>query len=205
MALCVAKIVRRLSAIAPNMFSRFRARWLGFWWGMRLGRRVSMQGKTLVHSHKMGQIVIGDGVRFNSNPNANLVGLMNPTILHTVGDGKIIIGAGSGLSAPVISARTRVKIGCRCFVGGNARIFDHDFHSVEAKFRNCLSGDTHIRSREVIVGDDCFIGTNAILLKGTRIGARSVVAAGSVVFGLEVPEDSIVMGNPARVVKRIDN
>ena len=54
----------------------------------------------------------------------------------------------------------------------------------------------------MIIGNDVFIGTNAIILKGTHIGDRSVVAAGSVVFGLEVPPDSIVKGNPAKVLSR---
>jgi bifunctional UDP-N-acetylglucosamine pyrophosphorylase/glucosamine-1-phosphate N-acetyltransferase len=52
------------------------------------------------------------------------------------------------------------------------------------------------------IGDDCFIGTNSILLKGTKIGARSIVAAGSVVFGLQIPPDSLVKGNPAQIIRR---
>ena len=58
----------------------------------------------------------------------------------------------------------------------------------------------HIRSKPVVIEDDCFIGTNAIILKGTHLGARSIVAAGSVVAGLDVPADSMVKGNPAQVV-----
>jgi len=39
-------------------------------------------------------------------------------------------------------------------------------------------------------------------LKGTHLGPRTIVAAGSVVFGLDVPSDSLVKGNPARVIGR---
>jgi maltose O-acetyltransferase len=52
----------------------------------------------------------------------------------------------------------------------------------------------------VIIGDDVFVGTNAMILKGTTIGARSIIGAGAVVAGLDVPPDSVVVGNPARIV-----
>jgi len=52
------------------------------------------------------------------------------------------------------------------------------------------------------VGDGCLVGIGAILLTGARLGAGCIVAAGSVVVeGAEVPERSLVMGVPARVVR----
>jgi acetyltransferase-like isoleucine patch superfamily enzyme len=53
----------------------------------------------------------------------------------------------------------------------------------------------------VEIGDGCFIGENAILLPGTTIGAGCIVAAGAVVSGT-IPENSLVAGNPARVMGR---
>ena len=67
----------------------------------------------------------------------------------------------------------------------------------------CTSDDRmHIKTAPIIIEDDVFVGTNAIILKGTKIGARSIVAAGSVVFGLQIPPDSLVKGNPAQIIKR---
>ena len=51
------------------------------------------------------------------------------------------------------------------------------------------------------VGDNTFIGENCLILPGATIGAGCVIAAGSVVRG-EIPDNSIVIGNPARVVGR---
>ena len=106
----------------------------------------------------------------------------------------------SGFSSVVMSSRTSIKIGSHVKIGGNVRIFDHDFHALEADIRRASEDRKHIRSRPVVIEDDCFVGTNAIILKGTHLGARVIVAAGSVVFGLDVPPDSLVKGNPAQII-----
>ena len=53
----------------------------------------------------------------------------------------------------------------------------------------------------IVVGDNTFIGHNAIVLPGTTIGRDCLVGAGSVVRG-EIPDNSVVVGNPGRVVGR---
>lgn len=58
----------------------------------------------------------------------------------------------------------------------------------------------NVRSRSVKIGNDVFVGTNAIILKGTEVGDRSIIAAGSVVMGLKISGDSMVKGNPATIV-----
>lgn len=57
-------------------------------------------------------------------------------------------------------------------------------------------------SKPIVIEDDVFIGANCLILKGVTIGARSIVAAGSVVTR-SVPADCIVGGNPARIIKRL--
>jgi acetyltransferase-like isoleucine patch superfamily enzyme len=54
----------------------------------------------------------------------------------------------------------------------------------------------------VRIGDDAWVGFGAVILKGVEIGRGAVVAAGSVVAS-DVPEGTVVAGNPARVVKII--
>ena len=56
----------------------------------------------------------------------------------------------------------------------------------------------------VIVGDDCMIGGNVVVLEGVQIGNGSVVAAGSVVTE-NVPEGVVVAGAPAKIVKNKDD
>jgi maltose O-acetyltransferase len=60
-----------------------------------------------------------------------------------------------------------------------------------------------IDTAPVIIEDDVWIGTRAMILPGVRIGRSSVIGAGAVV-AKDVPPFSIVVGNPARVVRKRD-
>ena len=56
--------------------------------------------------------------------------------------------------------------------------------------------------KPVVIGDDVWIGGGAIVLAGVTIGDRSVIGAGSVVTK-DVPSDVVVVGNPAKIVRRL--
>lgn len=90
-----------------------------------------------------------------------------------------------------------VSLGDRVGVSGGVKFLTHD-------------GAAHLLRRQrpmvqvlglIEVGNDCFIGENAILLPGTRLGDGCIVGAGAVVRG-DVPANSLVAGNPGRVVGR---
>lgn len=187
----------RVMAKVAEIFAVLRARSLCAMWGVKAGRKVRFFGRTIVRTRHVGEICMDDGVVLNSRVRSNLVGITGPTILDTRFGGKITIGKGSGMTSAVISSKTAVTIGAHVKIGGNVRIFDHDFHALDAAVRRTAEDRLQIRSRPVEIGDDCFIGTNAIILKGTRLGARTIVAAGSVVSGMDAPPDSLVKGNPA--------
>lgn len=54
--------------------------------------------------------------------------------------------------------------------------------------------------KPITIGSNCFIGARATLLPGTTIGKNCIIGACSVVKG-NIPDDSIVVGNPARIIK----
>nr|WP_305123083.1 acyltransferase [Rufibacter sediminis] len=64
--------------------------------------------------------------------------------------------------------------------------------------------DQTCTTSEIIVEDECWIGANAVITAGVRIGRHSVVAGGSVVTK-DVPPYSVVGGNPAKVLKQYNS
>ena len=59
------------------------------------------------------------------------------------------------------------------------------------------------RENHVSIGDDVWIGAGAIILNGVTIGSNSIVGCGSVVLK-DVPPNTIVAGNPAKIIQTID-
>ena len=59
-----------------------------------------------------------------------------------------------------------------------------------------------VNTTPVVIGDDIWIGANAVILPGATIGSHSVVAAGSVVTK-DVPPHSLVAGVPAKIIRQI--
>ena len=96
-----------------------------------------------------------------------------------------------------------IKIGNNVKIGGGTTLIDTDAHSLSFKDRRNEISDVKNRiDKEIIIEDDVLIGANVIILKGVHIGARSIIGAGSVVTK-DVPEDCIVAGNPAKVIKQL--
>ncbi|WP_332237492.1 2,3,4,5-tetrahydropyridine-2,6-dicarboxylate N-acetyltransferase [Sporolactobacillus sp. KGMB 08714] len=59
-------------------------------------------------------------------------------------------------------------------------------------------------AKPVVIEDDVLVGANAVVLEGVHVGRGAVVAAGAVVTQ-DVPENTVVVGAPARVIKTIDD
>lgn len=91
-----------------------------------------------------------------------------------------------------------VKIGNRVLFGPFVSIF-------------AATHETGVQSRRdgveyagpVTIGDDCWVGGNTTIMPGVTIGKGCTIAAGSIVTR-DVPDFSVAMGAPARVVKKVD-
>ncbi len=101
---------------------------------------------------------------------------------------------------------SKLKIGHFCSIAGNVQFLlaaDHQMNTMSTYpfKRMLLNGAPEALSKgDIIVGDDVWIGENAIILSGVNVGQGSVIAAGAVVTK-DVPPYSIVGGNPASVLK----
>lgn len=84
-------------------------------------------------------------------------------------------------------------------IGSGCKIIDNDFHALDPTKR-VNQKDCDIRRAPIVIGDNTFIGMNAIILKGTAIGRNCIVGAGSVVHGT-FPDGVVIAGNPAKIIK----
>lgn len=125
----------------------------------------------------------------------------------------------------------RIRIGAYCYVGEQTRIWsalsidigdrvlishlvtivDNLTHPLDAgarhaQFRAIVTGGhptaIDLGERAVVIGDDAWIGAHAVILRGVTIGSGAIIGAGSVVTK-DVEPNTLVAGNPARLVRRL--
>jgi len=147
-----------------------------------------------------GRLEIADNVRIISDPSMNVVGGYVQTTFVVGTGGTLCIGSSVGLSNCAIACDCSIKIGSEVFVGGGARIYDTDFHSVIASKR--LAGEEGTRRAPVQLDALAFIGGHTIILKGSVVGTRAILGAGAVLAG-RIPAGEIWAGNPARKVGNV--
>jgi acetyltransferase-like isoleucine patch superfamily enzyme len=134
-----------------------------------------------------GRIVIGRGVRINSN--------WAPVELVTGPGGVIEIGDGAYINyGTLVSAQRRVRIGANVMIGNYSIVADTEVPGIGEPRSSAMP------PREIEIGDDVWVATRVTLLPGARVGAGAVIAAGSVVAG-DVPPGAVVGGIPARLVR----
>ena len=182
----------------------------GHWSAGTLPPNVTIGPNTLItgalafkrfHSEMPDGVIIGsnctmEGVQFAVGPG-----------------GRIRIGDYSYFTSVVLLAELELIIGSYVAIGWNTTIADTDFHPVSAAERIAdaiaLSPLGKHRPRPTIprervtIEDDVWIGPNATILKGVRIGSGSFIEPGSLVTR-DVPPKSRVMGNPAQVIGGVD-
>lgn len=91
----------------------------------------------------------------------------------------------------------KVRIGDNCMLAPNVAIYTAG-HPVHPDSRNSL----YEYGAEVTIGDNVWIGGNAVILPGVKIGSNTVIGAGSVVTK-DIPDWVIAGGNPCKVIRKI--
>ncbi len=170
--------------------------------GCPYGPGLTVCGRPVLRVARRGALRLGARVTLQSRFRSNLAGGTGPTLLHCFDGGRIVFGDDAGCSFATISSRSSVTLGNRVALGANTRIYDHDFHPVDPVLR-ARDACSNVTTRPVSIGDDVFVGAQALILKGVTIGARAVIGAGAVV-ARDVPEGEIWAGNPARAVGKVN-
>jgi len=92
-----------------------------------------------------------------------------------------------------------VTIGNNVFVGPAVQIYTVNHPLAAAERRTGIE-----QAAPITIGDDVWLGGGVIICPGIRIGARSVIAAGSVVTQ-DIPEDVLAAGNPCRILRQLND
>lgn len=169
----------------------------------RQGERSSaILSKILIGKKASGEIVLGDYVICAGE----LYSFFDKGVI-SIGDCSYV-GQGSR-----IWALSQVKIGSRVLISHDCFICDNLTHPLDARTRHQQYMAKHgfefpaqieLGENPITICDDVWIAAGATILRGVTIGKGAVVAAGAVVTR-DVPPNVIVAGNPATIVKKLDD
>lgn len=204
--------IRHIFRIYPKgkifFYKRFNK--LYFWLnGIRFGHKMVAYNKIYVRGN--GKVVIGDNFIFKSDDNINPVCRNIRGAIYTMTPNSLVeIGDNVGISSACIWAKEKIYIGNNVNIGGDCLIMDNDAHPHDYLKRRSnyikeVGWNSYLETiptAPIVVEDDVWIGARCIILKGVHIGARSIIAAGSVVTK-DIPSDSIAGGNPCRILRKM--
>ena len=136
---------------------------------------------------------------FNWHEKGAALGSQNTTIYDSatiVGDVKIGDNTWIG---PFVSldGTGGLTVGSYCSISAGVQILTHD-----TVLWALSAGQQEYEYASVSIGDCCFIGVQSVIIKGTQIGKHCLIAANSVVRG-NIPDFSIIGGNPAKVIGQV--
>jgi acetyltransferase-like isoleucine patch superfamily enzyme len=181
----------------------------GYWTDGTLPANVCLGANTLItsdyafkrfHSRREPALTIGshctmDGVHFALGQ-----------------EGRVAIGDYCYFTNAILLCELELRIGSYVVIGWNATLADTDFHPLgpAERIADAVACSPLGKGRPrpeiprspVIIEDDVWIGPNATILKGVRIGAGAVVEAGALVTR-DVPVRARVLGNPARIIGEV--
>lgn len=139
-----------------------------------------------------------DGIKIGNNFSLGQNSIIECTgVIRELGE-SLVIGDNVGISANAfISVRGKVKIGDSTIFGPGVSLFSENHIFEDKSTPIYLQGATR---KGIEIGKDCWIGANATILDGVKIGDGCIVAAGAVV-NHDVPSYTIVGGVPAKTIK----
>lgn len=171
--------------VGPNVVIRSKSR-------LTVGRGTTIQDGVVIDALTREGVVIGQ--RVNIGPHARIQG---SGVISNLGKG-LIIGNDSGIGAfSFIGCGGGVRIGSNVIMGQYVS-FHPETHVFESLARPIRTQGT--TRAGINVGNDCWIGAKVTFLDGARVGSGVVVAAGSVVRG-DIPDNVVIGGVPARILK----
>jgi acetyltransferase-like isoleucine patch superfamily enzyme len=134
--------------------------------------------------HGKGKIIAGK--------NLSLRSVSTPIELYADKEARIIIGDNVRINnGAIVSAQKEIVIGNNTLIADQTIIYDTDWHGFDGK---------KTKISPIRIGNNVWIGTRSIILKGVQIGDNSIIGAGSLITK-NIPENSLFAGNPAKFIR----
>ena len=160
-----------------------------------VGKHFRLIG-TCPYIHNNLRIVIGNDVEIWGKDTSFGGGKLIEDPILEIGDNTLI---GPGVKIGVCE---RLSIGKHCLIAARVIMSDNDGHPLDYEKRRKKMAVSQEEVKPIIIEDDVWIGEGSFICKGVRIGKGAIIAARSVVTK-DVPEFTIVGGNPARVIREL--
>ena len=187
----IYEIVNKLIIVmyyTPNCFKLL-------WWGINFTADIKFDGLINIRKMPESKITIGKKCYFSNRSRHNMIGINHACVISTQSrTAEIKIGDNCGFSGTVVRAFKSISIGNNVKCGANTVITDGDWHDDDPR----SSGP-----KEIIIGDNVWLGLNSVVLKGVTIGENTLVGANSVVTK-SLPANVIAAGNPCRVIRNLE-
>lgn len=162
----------------------------------KIDQGASVYFKSKIINHVIGGIRIGKHTNIGRSEFKYHAGLPFYSVLLNDGvDSHIYIGDNCRINGAYIHAKDFIEIGDNCVMASGINIIDSNAHEVHSP--NRTKGCDNPQG--IKIGNNVWVGLNVIVLKGSVVGDNCVISAGSIVKG-EFPENSIIQGNPAKIV-----
>ena len=160
---------------------------------VRIGKNTKIYDNVKIDALSTKGVTIGDNVTIGKNTDIECTGS-----LSHIGKGIEIGNNTSFASNCYFGCAGGIKIGSNVIAGQNIR-----FHSENHNYNdlNTLIKDQGVTNKGIIIGDNCWIGSGAVLLDGVEIGNGCVIAANAVITK-SFPDNTIIGGVPAKMLKK---
>lgn len=165
---------------------------------IRCKKKIEFLGSATIDDYTKIDAISKNGIIIGNNFSIGRNSIIECTgVLRELGE-SLEIGENVGIAANAfIAVRGKLKIGSNTIFGPGVSIHteNHNFQDNDKPIR--LQGATR---KGVVIGEDCWIGSKAIILDGINIGNHAIIGAGAVVTK-DVPDYAIVGGVPAKIIK----
>jgi maltose O-acetyltransferase len=178
-------LVRLLTSYVVAKYRLLRGDRVSFGPGFQANRKLVIKGP--------GRVVFGANVNAWAHEERNV-------IITYDRDVTIAIGSNVRLNGVGLMARRGITIGDHCILGSTLLV-DTDFHSLRRD--RATNPHAPVASAPIVVGENVWLAGQTVVLTGVTIGANSVIGFRAVVTR-DVPPDVVAAGNPARVVRALD-